>query len=223
MSEPIIIAVEGLDGSGKDTAIEALKSRLSSQGITYRVVQEPGNSPVGQQIRSILKNPENDIDSLTELFLFTASRVDNLRYLPKDVDVIIYNRWYMSTIAYQCFGHNEDVIEAMERYSKIMVPILQMTGIFNLYHRHLLIDCDVETSLQRARSRSDKCRIETNDNSFFERAREGFLSLDFSAYAGPDNAQVEIIENNSSLDDFNEKCYKIADELIAEVSICKED
>lgn len=224
MTEAIVIAVEGLDGAGKDVAIEAIKSRLESQGVTYKVVQEPGSSPVGQQIRSILKDPSNVIDPLTEMMLFTASRTNNIQYLPNDVDVIIFNRWYFSTAAYQCFGRNEDYEEGMDFYQHRFLPLLQMSGALKLYHRHLVIRCDPKVALERARASDEKCRLEQFDEATYERIANAYEALEFSSLSGVEgNAEIEFIDNDSDILNLQEQCYTYADEIVAEVAMENDD
>lgn len=224
MTEALVIAVEGLDGAGKDVAIEAIKSRLESQGVTYKVIQEPGSSPIGQQIRSILKNPDNEIDPLTEMLLLTASRVNNIQNLPTNVDVIIFNRWYFSTAAYQCFGRNEDFEEGMDFYQHRFFPLLQMSGALKLYHRHLVIKCDPKVALKRARARDEKCRLEQFDEATYERIANAYEALDFSSFSGVEgNAEIEFIENDSDVLNLQERCYQYADEIVAEVAMEKDD
>lgn len=72
----LFISFEGIDGCGKSTQADLLKSHLESKGETVVLIREPGGSIISEQIREILLNPENDtMDASTEaIFLPQADR-----------------------------------------------------------------------------------------------------------------------------------------------------
>lgn len=102
------IAFEGVDGCGKSTQVRLLAQYLRSQGMEVIETVEPGGTPVGQHIRALLLEPGNDMDALTETFLFSASRREHCRQviLPALTagKVVITDRFYLSTMAYQAYG-----------------------------------------------------------------------------------------------------------------------
>lgn len=99
------IVIEGPDGTGKSTVIEGLKRVYKDKNIKY--FREPGGSEVGEKIRTILLNRDTQISSATEALLFAAMRSENYEMLKKDLkdyDLIIADRFLMSSICYQGAG-----------------------------------------------------------------------------------------------------------------------
>ena len=99
------IVIEGPDGTGKSTVIEGLKRVYKDKKIKY--FREPGGSEVGEKIRSLLLNKDTQISSATEALLFAAMRSENYEMLKKDLkdyDLIIADRFLMSSICYQGAG-----------------------------------------------------------------------------------------------------------------------
>lgn len=99
------IVIEGPDGTGKSTVIEGLKRVYKDKNIKY--FREPGGSQVGEKIRTILLNKDTQISSATEALLFAAMRSENYEMLKKDLkdyDLIIADRFLMSSICYQGAG-----------------------------------------------------------------------------------------------------------------------
>ena len=73
------ITLEGVEGSGKSTQLRRLSERLRAAGIDVAVTREPGGTPIGARIRSLLlKSDGPPINSLTELLLYTADRAQHL-------------------------------------------------------------------------------------------------------------------------------------------------
>jgi dTMP kinase len=99
------IVLEGLEGSGKSTQAKLLKTTLEAQGEKTHLLREPGGTEVGEVLRTLLKNMGPNLDPISQLFLFNASR----RELCKKVilplinqgENVICDRFYPSTLAYQ--------------------------------------------------------------------------------------------------------------------------
>lgn len=110
MSRGKMIVLEGQDGSGKTTQVKNIVEHLKSNGFDVVTFREPGATQVGEMVRGILLNTalETDMDRLTELFLFTASRVENIKrnILPalEAGKVVICDRFVDSTMAFQGYG-----------------------------------------------------------------------------------------------------------------------
>ena len=112
----MFISFEGIDGSGKTTQINLLKIKIEENGLECVVLEEPGTTLVGSEIRKILKDYEKvgELTSATELFLFAASRAELVDkeikpVLSKDKTVIIVDRFIDSTLAYQGYGRGFDI------------------------------------------------------------------------------------------------------------------
>lgn len=107
-----LIVCEGIDGCGKTTQVERLTARLSKNNIAHRVLREPGGTELGERQRAILLDPRTNACPVAELFGYLQARAQ----LCHDVvapallrgEVIILDRFWYSTIAYQCFGLGVD-------------------------------------------------------------------------------------------------------------------
>ena len=112
----MFISFEGVDGSGKSTQINLLKIEIEKKGFECVVLEEPGTTLVGIEIRKILKDYEKvgELSSITELFLFAASRSELVKkeikpVLTKQRTVLIADRFIDSTLAYQGYGRGFDI------------------------------------------------------------------------------------------------------------------
>lgn len=91
----MFITFEGIDGSGKSTQIEKLRDRLQKNGVQVNVFRDPGGPKVSEQIREILLDSDSEIDPVTELLLFSASRsqlmAENVLPILKEGGVVIFD------------------------------------------------------------------------------------------------------------------------------------
>jgi dTMP kinase len=104
----MFITIEGPDGSGKTTQVNEVFQILSKMYPKVIRTREPGGTPVAEEIRRILLNPESNLDSYTEVLLHFAARRDHINNLIKpkldDGYIVICDRFYDSTMAYQHYG-----------------------------------------------------------------------------------------------------------------------
>lgn len=110
----MFITFEGLDGSGKTTQARQLVAYLREQGHEVLLTREPGGTPIGDQIRTILHSLDNTaMMPNAELLLYNASRAqlvaEVLRPHLANGGVVICDRFYDSTLAYQGYGHQLDL------------------------------------------------------------------------------------------------------------------
>lgn len=103
----MFVAFEGIDGCGKSTQTKLLERRLKELGKKVLLTREPGGTKVGEIIRNALFN--NEIDPLTEVFLFAADRCAHINSLVKpmldDGYIVISDRHLLSSVVYQdCQG-----------------------------------------------------------------------------------------------------------------------
>jgi len=110
----MLITFEGIDGGGKSTHLEATAAHLRAQGVEVLTRREPGGTDIGEQIRTILLDYKNkEIVPEAELLLFSASRAQIVNqvlrpHLEKG-GVVLLDRFYDSTLAYQGYGHGLDL------------------------------------------------------------------------------------------------------------------
>lgn len=100
----MLISFEGIDGCGKSTQINLLKNYLKEKGVKFSVFREPGGTEISEKIRSLLLHETDDMDSVTELLLFSAARSQLVteEILPRIErgEIVILDRFFDSTTAY---------------------------------------------------------------------------------------------------------------------------
>ena len=166
--------MEGTDGSGKTTQMTLLADRLRSKGYEVVETQEPGGTNIGLQIRRILLNSENNaLCPTAEMLLYFAARAQNFdeRILPAwdRGAIVLSDRFTDSTIAYQ--GHGRGL-------GPNVVMSLHDIACHGLQpDLTICIDIDLETAIERARSRSTSDRIEKEAAEFHNRVRDAYLEL----------------------------------------------
>ena len=166
------ITLEGIEGSGKSTNLESIKSILDQKKIEYVITREPGGGPLGSHLRKLLLDKEQSISPSVEMLLMMADRkdhVDNLinPNLNKGI-CVISDRYLDSTIAYQGGGRqlDTDLINSLSVTLKLPTPDLT-----------LLFDLPVDVALQRAAERSELDRFEREPKDFHSRIRDSYLEL----------------------------------------------
>ena len=106
------IVIEGGDGTGKTTQADILQKYLETQGRTVLHLKEPGGSPIGEAIRSVLLDGTLDRQPITNILLFTANRHDlwhaTINPALEQGTWVIATRNYWSTLAYQGYGEGMD-------------------------------------------------------------------------------------------------------------------
>jgi dTMP kinase len=111
----LFITFEGTEGSGKSTHIQLLAERLRAAGRIVRVLREPGGTPIGEEIRHTLKHSQQNhaMTAEAELLLMNASRAQLVREVIRPAlatgDLVLCDRFYESTIAYQGYGRQLDL------------------------------------------------------------------------------------------------------------------
>lgn len=166
------ITVEGIEGAGKSSHIDAMRAYLEARGRRVRVTREPGGSPVGESVRTLLLDSSNlGMDADTELLLVFAARAEHLAKVIRPSleagEWVLCDRFTDATYAYQGGGRGIDTgrIAALEDW-------VQGTLRPDMV---ILLDLDPEAGLARAALRSKKDRFEREDAGFFRRVRESYL------------------------------------------------
>jgi dTMP kinase len=167
-----LITIEGGEGAGKSTVIEAVRALLLERGREVVPTREPGGTPVGEAIRAVLLDPAASLLPETELLLMFAARAQLVRatILPALARgaVVVSDRFTDASFAYQGGGRGIDSgrIAELERWVAGIKPDLT-----------LLLDLGVDQGLARARGRGGMPdRIEREDAGFFERVRAVYLA-----------------------------------------------
>jgi dTMP kinase len=176
-SHPRFVSLEGGEGAGKTTVLNALRAALQESGGEVVSTREPGGTPLAERIRELLLGNASDHGCEvpvpeTELLLMFAARAQHVRetILPalERGAWVISDRFTDSSYAYQGAGRGLDsgLIGELERRVVRLQPGLT-----------LLLDVDVGEGRDRTRGRDMyPDRIEREHDDFFERVRSAFLA-----------------------------------------------
>ncbi len=170
----MFITLEGPDGSGKSTQINPLADFLKGQGYLVLITREPGGTEIGDQVRLILSDLKNTgMNPRTETLLFLAARAQLVHQVIKphlkDGYIVLCDRYADSTMAYQGYGHQNDL-------EQIKILINFATGGLKP-DLTLLLDMDVEEGLKRKAEGSEWNRLDAYSLEFHQRVRQGYHKL----------------------------------------------
>lgn len=115
----LFLAFEGVEGAGKSTQVRLLAEHLRSRGREVVVAREPGSTPLGERIReTTLADADLVIPALSELFLMLAARAAFVEQVVRPAlargQVVIADRFELSTLAYQAAGRGLDLARVTE-------------------------------------------------------------------------------------------------------------
>jgi dTMP kinase len=171
----MFITLEGPEGSGKTSHIPHLVEFLREKGHAVFPTREPGGTSISEQIRDILHDMKNaEMHPRTETLLYQAARAQIVEQViqPRLAggEIVISDRYYDSTIAYQGYGHqqNLDDIRALVKYATGgLTPDLT-----------ILLDLDVEVGLKRkTQNAAEWNRLDAYTVEFHKRVRAGYLEM----------------------------------------------
>ncbi len=171
----MFITLEGPEGSGKTSHLPPLVQYLREKGYTVFPTREPGGTSIGEQIREVIHNLKNvEMHARTETLLYQAARAQIVEEVFKPRlaagEIVISDRYYDSTIAYQGYGHQQDLnqVRALVQYATGgLVPDLTV-----------LLDVDIETGLKRkTQNGSEWNRLDAYTVEFHQRVRRGYLEM----------------------------------------------
>ena len=159
----LFVTFEGVDGSGKSLMLKLAAQKLRSLGYDVLCTMEPGGSPLGQKLRSIiLDSPYGSVDPRSEALLYAADRALHVANVIKPAlaegRVVLCDRYEDSSYAYQGGGRNVE-LEDIRRLNDFATYSVRPDATF-------LLDLPAETALGRLHGPKD--RIEQEDISFFE-------------------------------------------------------
>jgi dTMP kinase len=195
----VFVCFEGGEGAGKSTQARALATTLEERGFHTLLTFEPGDTPVGKEVRRIVLDPATgELSDRTEVLLYAADKAEHVDtvVLPALArgEVVITDRYVDSTLAYQGAGRTLAAAE-VERVARWATHDLRP-------HLTVVLDVDPEHGFGRFAERD---RIEGESPEFHQRVRAAFVEM---AAADPDHYLV-IDAGRSAAD--------IADEVLARV------
>lgn len=168
----LFIALEGGEGTGKDTQIDLLKGRLDPATTIF--TREPGGTELGEEVRAvILKERHPAMSPETELLLFLAARAELMQQVVRPAleegKTVISNRFGLSTIAYQIYG----------RERPHLLPFLKEASeqiVGKDRPHYILLDMDPKEARPRVESRGAMSRFDADSLAFHSRVRCGYLT-----------------------------------------------
>ncbi len=165
----LFITFEGVEGAGKSTQIELLRTALEEQGLRVLVTREPGGEPVAEAIRNVLLHTEEHVEPLTELLLFLAARAQItervIRPALRAGTIVLCDRYLDSTTVYQ--GHARGLDLEMVRLLNRVATGGQLPDLT------IVLDLDERVGIARQASRN---RMEREDLAFHRAVRQGYLA-----------------------------------------------
>ncbi len=168
----VFITFEGMDGCGKSTQIELLAKALTDHGYVVTVTREPGGTPLGEGIRSMLLDPKHQgMSARAEALLYAAARAhlveQVIRPALEDGQIVLCDRYIDSSLAYQGFGRG---------LGTDYIMLVNDWGTQGLYPDVTLF-LDLDDSLRSTRMAAVPDRLEAEDESFHQRVAHGFREL----------------------------------------------
>ncbi len=166
----MLITFEGIDGCGKTTQIKFLTDYLNKKNLPVTVFREPGGTILSEKIRELLLHEPEDMDFRTELLLFSAARSQLIKEkvipLLEKEEIVILDRYYDSTVAYQGYGRNSTNIDHIHFINKLATHNTVPDITF-----YLKITPDIASDRIK---KSQKDRMESAGKDFFERVKKGY-------------------------------------------------
>jgi len=172
----MFLTFEGSDGSGKTTQIHLLAQHLRTAGHTVLTTREPGGTRIGDGIRQLLLDlAHTEMNARAETLLFNAARAQIVAEVIRPAlaasNIVLCDRFADSTLAYQGYGHQQDIAE-LERL------IAYATGGLRP-DLTIYLDIPPADGIRRNRGRADGDwnRLDAQELSFYQRVEHGYRQL----------------------------------------------
>lgn len=200
------ITVEGVEGAGKSSNLEFIKHLLENSGQEVLYTREPGGTPLGEEVRSLLLGHKHTgMADDTELLLMFAARAEHLEQKIRpalEAGIwVLCDRFTDASYAYQGGGRGIDKerIRSLEQWTHgDLRPDLT-----------LLLDLSVEIGLDRAGKRSEPDRFEKEEMQFFEAVRQAYLQI-----AWDEADRVKVVDASNPLYEVQARIAEVIQEFI---------
>jgi dTMP kinase len=170
----MFITFEGSEGSGKTSHLPPLASYLEELGYTVLGTREPGGTPIGDRVRSILLDLKHiEMHRRTEFLLLQASRAQLVEQVIRPRlqagEIVLCDRYADSSLAYQGYGYGFDPEE--------LRPLIDFATCSLKPDLTFLLDVEVEEGLRRKTQEGEWNRLDAYQVDFYRRVRQGYLRL----------------------------------------------
>ena len=171
MSKKIVIAFEGIEGSGKTYHINNVSKYLKKKRIPHIKLREPGGNTNSEKIRNLILNNKSKFNKNTDLLLYLASRSENIEFLKKyyKKKIILLDRFTDSTIAYQHYGMGVS-LKVLKNVNKYLLKSFKVNFTF-------LNTVSVKNMKIRLKKRKTLNRYDTFKKQFYSKVQKGFLKI----------------------------------------------
>ncbi len=210
------ITFEGIDGCGKSTQLRLLAGELRVRGLRVVATREPGGTPLGQKLRAVLLDVQEQVDPLAELLVFAADRAQHVRkhLLPalQGNEIVLSDRYADATAAYQGAGRGFD--------EKLIAEIIELATGGLKPDLTLLFDLSVDESAVRTRRRvasKRTDRLDIEDRDFHTRVRDAYLAL-----AGAEPDRFRVIDARGSVEETHRAVMAIVIPFLTERGLLQE-
>lgn len=201
------IVIEGNDGTGKSTQVEAIRERLEQAGIESIEFHEPAGVPIADAIRNVIKDGSLERDGETNLLLFTAARHEIWKRAEKELNDgkwVVAARNYFSTLAYQGYG---------EGLSLDLITNTMRTFMSDHYLNPdlaVILSIDHDTREERISQRGALATpdtFEARDLDFQTRVSDGYLSI-------AKNHDLKVIDASQSIELVTKDIWELVEPLL---------
>jgi dTMP kinase len=201
----VFFSFDGIDGVGKSTQIDLFCRWLEQRGMTVTQCRDPGSTPLGERIRSLLlaHDPTTSIHRRSEMLLYMAARAQLVEEVIRPAlargEVVVSDRYLLANLVYQ--GHAGQLpLDAVRAVGEVTIDGVRPDAVF-------VLDLPVEVADQRMARERD--RMEEQGTDFRHRLREGFL-----AEAAASDGHIHVIDARGTVDDVHAAIRTIAEPII---------
>lgn len=199
LTQGILISIEGIDGSGKSTLAKNLAQLLLNDSFSVLLTREPGATPLGQQLRTVVQEKKVPLCPKAEYLLFAADRAQHFEQVIvpnlQEKKLIISDRMADSSLVYQGYGRGLDsaTIKSINAFAMNSIqPDLT-----------LYVRVSVDTALERIAKRNMALTsFEQEKRSFIERLKNGFDEI-FATHQ-----HCIILDGEQSMETVTSQAYK---------------
>ena len=171
MSKKVVIAFEGIEGSGKTFHINYVSNYLKRRKINHIKLREPGGSKNSEKIRKLILNNKSNFNKNTDLLLYLSSRSENIEYMKKfyKKKIILLDRFTDSTIAYQYYGMGVN-LTILKKINDYLIKNFKVDFTF-------LYIVNTKNMKKRLEKRKKLNRYDKFKDKFYKKVQKGFLKI----------------------------------------------